>query len=157
MPQITIDGPLSGVLTQFVPAVVLWPGPNGNRHEQFSHLRRREIKVPSPPTREGRGEGNVRVKFPFWSSQVAARSHSCSSMSRREDHLPQILNGVATRGGTVGVHALANVVTRITPDNAQSSPLPDPHRSGERGLVSSSARCIGANDECGLADKIPST
>ena len=58
VPQITMDGPLSGVLTQFVPAVVLWPGPHGNRYEQFSHLRRREIKVPSPPTREGRGEGN---------------------------------------------------------------------------------------------------
>ena len=33
--------------------------PNGNRYEQFSHLRRREIKVPFPPTREGRGEGKA--------------------------------------------------------------------------------------------------
>ena len=39
-------------------------------------------------------------------------------------------------GGTVLIHVLPNVVTRITPDNAQSSPLPDPHRSGERGLAS---------------------
>jgi hypothetical protein len=39
-------------------------------------------------------------------------------------------------GGTVLIYVLPNVVTRITPDNAQSSPLPDPHRSGERGLVS---------------------
>jgi hypothetical protein len=39
-------------------------------------------------------------------------------------------------GGTVLIHVLPNVVTRITPDNAQSSPLPDPHESGERGLDS---------------------
>jgi hypothetical protein len=39
-------------------------------------------------------------------------------------------------GGTVLIHVLPNVVTRITPDNAQSSPLPDPHVSGERGLAS---------------------
>ena len=39
-------------------------------------------------------------------------------------------------GGTLPIHVLENVVTRITPDNAQSSPLPDPHRSGERGLAS---------------------
>ena len=39
-------------------------------------------------------------------------------------------------GGTVLIHVLPNVVIRITPDNAQSSPLPDPHRSGERGLAS---------------------
>ena len=40
------------------------------------------------------------------------------------------------RGGTVLIHVLANVVARITPGNAQSSPLPDPHVSGERGLAS---------------------
>jgi hypothetical protein len=60
-------------------------------------------------------------------------------------------------GGTVLIHVLPNVAnrlihhpdkpdgvflfgtassTRITPDNAQSSPLPDPHVSGERGLAS---------------------
>ena len=38
-------------------------------------------------------------------------------------------------GGTALIHVLPNVVTRITPDNAQSSPLPDPHESGERGLA----------------------
>ena len=39
-------------------------------------------------------------------------------------------------GGTVLIHVLPNGVTRITADNAQSSPLPDPHVSGERGLAS---------------------
>jgi hypothetical protein len=39
-------------------------------------------------------------------------------------------------GGTVLIHVLPNVVNRITPDNAKSSPLPDPHESGERGLDS---------------------
>ena len=57
----------------------------------------RRSKVPSPPTREGRGEGNVRVKSPLCLSQVVARSHSCSTISRREDHLPSILNGVTPR------------------------------------------------------------
>jgi hypothetical protein len=42
-------------------------------------------------------------------------------------------------GGTVLIHVLPNVVTRITPDNAESSPLPDPHVSGERGLATQSA------------------
>ena len=59
VPQITIDGPLNGVLTQFVLA-----RPKGNRCEQFSHLRRREIKVPSPPTREDRGEGKAVREVP---------------------------------------------------------------------------------------------
>ena len=62
-------------------------------------LRRSEMKVPSPPTREGRGEGNLRGKFRFWLSQVVARSHSCSTSSRRENHLPWGLDGVAMRGG----------------------------------------------------------
>ena len=60
-------------------------------------------------------------------------------------------------GGTVLIHVLPNVTnrlihhpdkpdgvflfgtaasTRITPDNVESSPLPDPHESGERGLAS---------------------
>jgi hypothetical protein len=49
--------------TEFLPSLCqlssFGPKPNGNRYEQFSHLRRREIKVPSPPTREGRGEGKA--------------------------------------------------------------------------------------------------
>ena len=43
---------------------------------------------------------------------------------------------MAMWGGTVLIHGLPNVVARITPDNAESSPLPDPHRSWERGLDS---------------------
>ena len=78
VPQITIDGPPDGVLTQFVPAVVLWPG-RRNRHERLSHPRRRKVKVPSPPTCEGRGEGNVRGKFPFWLTHVVVRSQSFST------------------------------------------------------------------------------
>ena len=58
-------------------------------------------QVPSPPTREGRGEGNLRVNIRFWLSQIVARSHSCSTPSRREDHLLQILSGVAMRCGAV--------------------------------------------------------
>ena len=76
----------------------------------------------------------MRVKLRSWSSRVVARSHSCSNPSRHKDHLPQILNGVAVRDGTISVHVLANVVTRMAQDNAESSPLPDPHASEERGL-----------------------
>jgi hypothetical protein len=108
---------------------------------------RRRIKVPSPPTREGRGEGKLCVKFRFWLSQVVVRSPSCSTPSRREDDLPWILGGVAMWGGTVLIHVLPNVVTRSTPDNAQSSPLPDPHRSGERGLASLGER-VNMPREC---------
>ena len=159
VPQITMDGPLSGVLTQFVPAVVLWPEPNGNRYEHFSHRvwfaertttitfgsrseprQSGEGKSKSPLPRHVRVGERVRlcVKFRFWLSQVVARSHACSPRSRREDDLPSILGGVAVRGGTVLVHVLANGVTRISPDNAEASPfspLPDPHMSGERGLA----------------------
>ena len=70
--------------------------------------------------------------------------------------MPEILGGGALWGGTVLLHVLPNVAnrlihhpdkpdgvflfgtassTRITPDNAESSPLPDPHESGERGLA----------------------
>ena len=54
-------------------------------------------------------------------------------------------------GGTVLIHILPNVITRMTPDNAESSPLPDPHVSGERGLASLGER---VKDELGKADEL---
>ena len=53
------QGTLRGPRPNLRSAGVASRKPNGNRYEPFSYPRRREIKVPSPPTREGRGEGKA--------------------------------------------------------------------------------------------------
>ena len=53
-----------------------WPKACFHRSLRPTNQRRREIKVPSPPTREGRGEGKACVKFRFWLSPVVVRSPS---------------------------------------------------------------------------------
>jgi len=149
MPQITIDGPQRGVLTQSVPAAVLWPSRMGmimNRSVIWG-----EIKVPSPPTREGRGEGNLRVQCRFWLSQVAT-SHSCSTPSRREDHLPQILNGVAMRsGGGLGPRSGKRSQPKKTCQRG-IKPSPRPSRFGGegRGLDQRGGITGRTSDPCGV-------
>jgi hypothetical protein len=77
-----------------------------------------------------------RAQRPSWCYWTEFEVYGASPARRRCDRLPAVAHYSSEHLESPGRGRPSDKQTRITPDNAQSSPLPDPHVSGKRGLAS---------------------